>query len=271
MSVETGAPAVAAALVRARDFLDRRGALREALLVRVAAGEAPRASFVAAAAEGQDPRGALGPLLAGDAAGPGVASTADVLGWLVALGVSEGAPVERAVAFLVGAQEADGGWRDPSTAGDEAEGALVATVCALLSRAPSARLSSLRRAAAALGARWSRERVQGGSYPTIAGYLAALAMLPAELDVADEALQWCGRELERGFRTGAFGAVAVATVFSRCAAVAVPGARVDAEEVVRAVLAAQREDGSFPGEGPEERTACEAALALRHLVADRSR
>ena len=266
MSVESLPPAVAAALARARDFLDARGAACEALLVRVAAGEAARAAFVAAAALRQDPRGALGPLLAGDAPGPGVASTADVLGWLGALGVCDGPPVERAVAFLAGAQQADGGWLDPSAVGEEAEGALVATVCALLARAPSARLSSLRRAAVALGARWSRERVQGGSYPTIAGYLAALATLPAELDAADEALQWCGRELERGFRTGAFGAAAVAKVFSRCDALAVPGARLRADEVARALLAAQREDGSFPGEGPPERVACEAAVALRHLA-----
>ena len=120
------------------------------------------------------------------------------------------------------------------------------------------------------GARWSRERVQGGSYPTIAGYLAALAMLPADLDVADEALQWCGRELERGFRTGTFSATAVARVFSRCDALALPGARVRADEVARALLAAQREDGSFPGEGPPERAACEAAIGLHHLGAHAS-
>ena len=91
-------------------------------------------------------------------------------------------------------------------------------------------------------------------------------MLPAELDVADEALQWCGRELERGFRTGAFSPVAVGSVFARCDASALPGARLRADEVARALLAAQREDGSFPGDGPPERAACEAALALRHLA-----
>jgi hypothetical protein len=84
--------------------------------------------------------------------------------------------------------------------------------------------------------------------------------------VADEALQWCGRELERGFLNGAFGAVAVARVFGRCDALALPGARLRADEVARALLAAQREDGGFPGEGPPERVACEAALALRHLA-----
>jgi hypothetical protein len=144
-------------------------------------------------------------------------------------------------------------------------------VSALLSRTPSARLSSLRRAAAFLGAHWSRERVQAGRFPAIAGYLAALATLPADLDVADEALQWCGRELERGFRTGRFDATAVATVFARCDAFALPGARLGADEVVRALLAAQDEDGSFPGEGTPERATCAAALALRHLAPAASR
>lgn len=266
MSAAALPPAVAAALSRARDFVAARGAGREAVLLRVLLGEVPPDALAGEAAALQDERGALGPLLAGDAPGPGVASTADALGWLAAAGAARGDLAERAVAFLVGAQGEAGGWRDAAAPDEEAEVALSAAVAALLARAPSARLSSLRRAAVFLGARWSRARVQGGSYPAIAGYLAALATLPAEIESADEALQWCGRELERGFRSGAFGPVAVASVFVRCDAAALPGARLRADEVAAAVLAAQREDGSFPGEGPPERATCAAALALRHLA-----
>jgi len=259
-------PAVADAIARARARLASIGAVREALLLDAATGAAPRDALVAAALEAQDARGALGPLVAGDAPGPGVASSADALGWLAALGTCRGPAVERAVGFLVAAQGPDGGWRDPAAASEEAEAALTAAVAAALARAPSARHSALRRAGAALEARWSRERVQAGSYPSIAGYLAALSVLPTDVEIADEALQWCGRELERGFRTGRFGPVAVASVFLRCEAAALPGARLDAREVGRALLAAQQEDGGFPGDGPPARLACEAALALRHLA-----
>jgi hypothetical protein len=249
-----------------RHHLASRGAALEAAFVAALAGEATRDPVLAVASAGQETSGALGPLVAGDAAGPGVASTVDALGWLGVLGLHEGAVVERAVAFLAAAQERDGSWRDPGANGAEQEAALVASVCAVMARAPAARLSALRRGGAALGVRWSRERVQAGSYPLISGYLAALASLPADLDVADEALQWCGRELERGFRTGTLGAPAVAAVFVRCDAHALPGSRLRAEEVGLALLAAQQEDGGFPGDGPPERAACVAAAALRHLA-----
>jgi hypothetical protein len=261
----TVAAPVTDALRRVRHHLASRGAALEDAFVAALAGEATRDPVVAAASARQAANGALGPLVAGDAAGPGVASTVDALGWLGVLGVREGALIERAVAFLAAAQERDGSWTDPAATGAEAEAALVASACAVMARAPAARLSVLRRAGAALEARWSRERVQAGSYPLIAGYLAALASLPADLDVADEALQWCGRELERGFRTGMLGAPAVAAVFVRCDAHALPGSRLRADEVARALLAAQGEDGGFPGDGPPERAACAAAAALRHL------
>ena len=99
--------------------------------------------------------------------------------------------------------------------------------------------------------------MQSGSYPAIAGYLHAFATVPAEVDEADAALQWCGRELERGYRIGAFGAAPrSATCFVRCDAIAVPGTRIQAAEIARALLLEQRPDGGF---GPP------AAERARHL------
>lgn len=256
--------AVAAALARARERLEARGAAREARYVAVLEGRAERAAFEADAASCRDARGALAGLVAGDAQGPSVASTADALGWLVALGVTEGPVVEDAAAYLAKQQAVDGGWSDPA-AGEGAAPELTAALCGTLARCPAARLSSLRRAAAYLAAHWSEERVRSGSYGSIAGYLHAFASLPADLDVADEALQWCGRELERGFRSGAFDAVRVAHVFVLCDAAALPGARLGAAEVLEALLRAQAPDGSFGGFGTPERSTCRAALALRHL------
>jgi hypothetical protein len=256
---------VDAALAGARRFLAARGAPREARFVAALAGELDPAALAREAGAGQDRRGALAPLLAGDAQGPGVASTHDALEWLVGLGLSEGPVVDRAAGYLVGAQEADGGWSDPVADGDEGRLALGAGICGLLVRCPAARVSALRRAGEYLAAHWSRERVQRGSYPAIAGYLHAFAGLPAELDVADEALQWCGRELERGFRSGAFDPVAVGRVFVLCHATAIPGARLGAAEVVAALLRGQAPDGGFGEGGGRERASCGAALALAHL------
>ena len=86
------------------------------------------------------------------------------------------------------------------------------------------------------------------------------ALCHAPGDLADEALQWCGRELERGFRTGRFGPGAVARVFADCDAHALPGARLRAAEVLEALLAIQSPEGSFPGD------TLEAARALSFLA-----
>jgi hypothetical protein len=257
--------AVAEALRRAEAFLAGRGAAREARYVAAVAGLAGPREIEAEAAAGQEAHGALPGLVRGDAPGPGVASTADALGWLVALGVTEGNVVEGALAYLTAQQGADGAWSDAEAQEEGGALALSAGLCGILARCPAARLSVLRRAAAYLAAHWSEERVRAGSYPEIAGYLHAFASVPADLDVADEALQWCGRELERGFRIGAFDALQVARVFVLCDSAALPGARLQAAEVLEALLRAQVPDGSFAGRGTPERSTCEAALALRHL------
>jgi hypothetical protein len=254
-----------AALGRARRFLAARGAAREGRYVGALLGDPTREALRAEAAAAQDSSGALAPFLAGDAPGPGVASTADALGWLLGLGLGEGSPVDGAVAWLARAQDPDGGWRDPAAPDPAARLALTASLCGLLVRCPAARLAAVRRAANHLAARWSRERVQGGDYGAIAGYLHAFAGVPADLEVADEALQWCGRELERGFRIGSFEPLQVARVFVLCDARALPGARIGAAELAGALLASQAEDGGFGAEPGRVRATCQAALALRQL------
>jgi hypothetical protein len=261
-----GAGAVAAALARAQAFLAARGAALEARYVGVLAGAVPRAEIAERARAAQTADGALGALLAGDARGPGVESTADALGWLVAIGCVEGPPVDAAASYLVRAQRPDGGWDAAGPAEEETGLALTATLAGLLSRCPGARHSALVRAAGFLGAQWSPDRVQSGSYPAIAGYLHAFATVPADVDEADTALQWCGRELERGYRIGAFGAAAVGEVFVRCGAIAIPGTRIQAAEIAQALLLEQRPDGGFGPPAAEVRATCKAALALRGTV-----
>jgi len=143
--------------------------------------------------------------------------------------------------------------------------ALSGEVTGLLAKTPHARESALRQAEAFLARHWAVERVQGPCYAPILAYVHALAHLHSEL--ADEALQWCGRELERGFRTHAFTPVAVARVFLRARARALPGLQIDPDELVATLLGAQAPDGGWSAEPEAERldATLEAVEALLRL------
>ena len=71
---------------------------------------------------------------------------------------------------------------------------------------------------------------------------------------SDAILQWCGRELERGYRAGAFDAVRTARVLVDCDAPSLPGARLAAGELVAALLGEQAPDGGWPAAGGEQRS-----------------
>jgi len=219
------AAAVAVALARARAFVDAHGdALQRA---RAAAVLDPRARE---AVVGQLPPvdTPVGAYLA--------------LGWLDALSMRRGAPVERAVATLSAVQHADGSWILGDERDEAAEIATTGSIAGLLAKAAYTRKRVLDAAGAWLGARWGPERVQGGDVRLIAGYAGFFANTDHEL--SDAGLQWCGRELERGFRTGTIDALTVARVFLLCDAQALPGGKLGADEIVLSLLAQQSDDGA---------------------------
>lgn len=171
------------------------------------------------------------------------ASGATAIAVLDRVGLRRGAEVERAVALLAAAQRDDGSW---SLCGEpDASARVVATaqIAGLLAKTPYARPAVLRAASAFLAAHWGPERVQGGDPRAIAAFAQWYANTDDEL--SDAALQWCGRELERGFRTGVIDALATARVFALCDAQALPGAQLAADEVVLSLAAAQAADGGF--------------------------
>jgi hypothetical protein len=94
-----------------------------------------------------------------------------------------------------------------------------------------------------LGALWTPERVEDGSGATLAAF--AHFFTNVHHDLADEALQWCGRELERGFRTHRFEAVFIARVLLWCDAAALPGFGVDPRDLLARLLDEQAGDGGF--------------------------
>ena len=102
-----------------------------------------------------------------------------------------------------------------------------------------------------------------------AGWMRDLARrMVRDEEAADEILQWCGRELERGFRARRFSAVRTARVFTWCDAPALPGARLEPAEVVSRFGDEQGADGGF-GEASDDRAArtWDAWIALERLQA----
>jgi hypothetical protein len=242
--------------LRARDFVLAHGdalqRARAAAFFDAASREAVRAQL----APFEDARGA-----------------ASALAVLDALGVRRGAEVERAVELLSAAQRDDGSWARRDGDGDDARVVATAHVAGLLAKTPFARPALLRAAAAFLAPRWGPERVQSGDPVAIAAWAQWFAN--ADEDLSDAGLQWCGRELERGFRSGAIDALAAARVFALCDAQALPGARLGAAEVVPSLMAAQAADGGFGAgwdpivqrvEATLDALAALARLAPRELV-----
>jgi hypothetical protein len=188
-----------------------------------------------------------------------VESTAWVLELIDGLRLLDSSLGESAVSFLAKAQEPDGGFgAQTAPAARLEESALVA---GLLAKSPFASRRTLQRAGAFLEANWSEERVRAGSLVDIDAYFHWFTNHPGEL--ADAALQWCGRELERAFRLGRVDPVFAARIFLRCGALALPAAKLSVAELVPALIAAQRPDGSF-------RDACISHVPTATLTAVRA-
>jgi len=253
---------ISQAVTRAEGFVVRHAAPLDQVFWHTLLRRQDARALLSALAAQQEPNGALRPWGEAAAPDPALAATLCGLTRLDALGLLDHPVGERASAFLIARQQADGGWSEP--AADEARRiALSGEVAGLLAKTPFARVSALERAEAFLVRHWSIERVQGPCYAPILAYVHALAGLQSEQ--SDEVLQWCGRELERGFRTGSFGPVAVARVFLRARARALPGASIDASELVATLLAAQASDGGWSAE-PEVARALVTLEAVEALL-----
>jgi hypothetical protein len=241
---------VGEAIARARDFALAHGDALQRARARAALDPRARADVARALEAVDSPDAAVAALAALDA-----------------LGVQDGAAVERAVALLAAAQESDGAW-SPREAGDGAA-RIVATaqIAGLLAKTHCVRPVVLDRAAAWLDTHYARERIEGGGPDALVAWAQLFANVAHER--ADEGLQWCGRTLERGWRSGAIGAVEAARVFLRCDASALPGAQLTAGDVVRALVAAQADDGGFaPASALPDRVEAtlDALVALRRLA-----
>ena len=181
-----------------------------------------------------------------------------VLGGLADLRALDSALAIQIAEALAKVQAEDGSF---GTADSDEEERVFTTgrLAAVLSGLRSVRRRLLDRAADYLAARFSPERVGGFAWRALAAYTPFFTNV--EHERGDDVLQWCGRELERGFRARRFDAVQTARIWVDCGAATLPGAQVSAAEIVLALLAEQASDGSWPL--PER---CQRAARVSHAL-----
>jgi hypothetical protein len=221
-------------LVAARDraarYVRERGDALAALRAGALLGELPGARVTEALAE----RGAF------DAGAPAE--------WLPALAALDqvdqlDAPtVAPAVDALAGRLGEDGAWGDPAAPLEERI-VLTADLGGFLTKTLRWRPRYRVAVEGFLARTWSPDRVKRGAWAPIAAYAHFFSFADSEL--SDPVLQWCGRELDRGFRTRLFDAGATARVLIQCRGTALPGASLTAGELAEALVAEQTEDGGF--------------------------
>jgi len=221
------------------------------LFARVLLGAAPAAEALERVAQQRRADGSFAPLGLTAAGAPGFETlSTPVVGVLESLVVSADlgglrGPVADATArYCEQIQLADGSWGDPVAPG-EPSGRIFATgmIAGLLGRSPAVRPHLFERAGRFLGELWAPERVEGGNWPALAAFGTFFSNVPH--DLADEAMQWCGRELERGFLTGRFEASACVRVLLHCDALALPGSGLAPSALLARLLDEQAADGGF--------------------------
>lgn len=237
------------------------------------------------ATQAEDGRLPLGTLISGGALGfPSTdfaaldANQQGVVGTLEALLIAGDAKVlhadwvESAVHFLESQQASDGAYRIPSVgvdrAAEQADVFWTGMIAGILGRTPVSRLSHLAAAGEFLAGRFHPDAVEHDGYSALIAYAHFYTNVPDE--TADEALQWCGRALEKGFRSRQLEAVAAVRVLLTCDAQAMPGASFDVVELLDRLMEEQAGDGGFAElslSGPTTRTSqtFDAMLAIVRL------
>jgi len=192
---------------------------------------------------GTQPASVVVELLRDFSSEPSVGWLLRMLGILADLRCTNAAPIERACTCLAASQQSDGSWSDRASAAEDERIFATGMIAGYLAKTPFVRQSTLASAADFLAARWNPDRVKGSAWEATAAYFHCFALVRHEQ--ADAILQWCGRELERGFLTGVYDGVRTARVFALCKAHALPGSRLAVAELIARILDEQMDDGGY--------------------------
>jgi len=221
------------------------------LTERMAALQAADGSF---APVSEACRGWLGRVLLERRAEDRLRGTLEALAILSDARQDDAPAAEAAVRFVESLQAEDGSFAC-GLADESAVVVVTGMAAGSLGRSRYARPEGLADAGAWLGTRFNPDLVEQGH-----AECAAFAMYYSNApdDLADEVLQWCGRALEKGFRSHAAESLAVMQVLLACQVGSLPGASFAPEELLERLLGEQAPDGGFaalePG-GPVARVA----------------
>jgi len=173
--------------------------------------------------------------------GDEVLGCVDALAALSQVGQLVRPSVERAVAYLAEVQREDGSWGGA----EDFESRLAGTglLGGLLARTRYVRPEVLAGVSGFLGEHWDPSRVEGGKHAALAGHASFFSNVKHE--ESDAALQWCGRELEKGFRSRRLDACGLLGILLRCDVSMLPGATLAPDEILEAVLGEQARDGGW--------------------------
>lgn len=250
------------ALERAYGFLKAQDDPWALLRAEVLCGGRPASDLTAALEEFQLESGGfpIGTFISGGAVGfPAIdrdaldSTRTEMIGALEALiqagdaKLLHGRWVEQTARFYESVQEEDGSFRVQALGDAEAAARAdvfwTGMIAGILGRTPMARPSLLDAAGEFLAERFDPEAVEHDGYAALLAYSHFFTNVAN--DLSDEALQWCGRALEKGFRSRTTDAVATIRVLLTCDAQAMPGATFDVAEMLDRLLEEQAGDGGF--------------------------
>jgi hypothetical protein len=174
---------------------------------------------------------------------PGIDRQLTILTIFDDLGSRDVPPVENACESLTRIQERDGSWRESAGATENERIFSTGMIAGYLAKTPFVRKSTLDSAAEHLASHWEADRLTGSIWRVTAAYLHCFSLV--RHDQSDAILQWCGRELERGFHSDVYDIVQTARVFTLCKAHALPGSQLTRAELVERLIKEQNGDGSY--------------------------
>jgi hypothetical protein len=174
---------------------------------------------------------------------PGIGQLLAILSIFDDLGCRDVSPVESACESLRCIQGRDGSWCESADAAEDERIFSTGMIAGYLAKTPFVRKSLLDSAAEHLASLWEPDRVKGSAWRVTAAYFHCFSLV--QHDRADAILQWCGRELERGYRTKLYDVVQTARVFTLCKAHALPGSQLARAELVERLVEEQSDDGSY--------------------------